>query len=314
MALTATDEKKITELQLISSILSSHMFPLDSGTQTYRATMAQLLTFVAPVYVPPVFETLLVGSGTWNRTYAFFVSGASVTIGATYTHNGVTYTAKSTVASSNYVVMSGNAPPLTSGTLTKASGTGDTSINFTSFRGSYLNVKAWGAGGGGAGSGTSPGAASDGAATTFGSSFITANGGIKGVNSSFGGAGGTASISSALTGLTQDGSQGGGSGSGIGGYGANAPFNSGGGSNILGAAGGNAAANSGGGGSGGGIGSGNGGSGGGSGGYAEAIVASPSDTYSYVVGAKGAKGTAGSGGTAGGDGGDGKIIVESRFQ
>ena len=53
--------------------------------------------------------------------------------------------------------------------------------------------------------------------------------------------------------------------------------------------------------------------GGGAGGYVEKIIASPSATYSYAVGAGGTAGTAGSGGSAGGAGGSGIIIVEAYY-
>lgn len=74
------------------------------------------------------------------------------------------------------------------------------------------------------------------------------------------------------------------------------------------------ATNTGGGGGGGGTGAGTTpGLGGGAGGYVEAIINSPSATYSYAVGAGGTAGTAGTGGAAGGGGGSGVIIVEEHY-
>ncbi len=65
------------------------------------------------------------GSGTFNMMYAFFIASGNATAGATYTNNAVTFTVKATVASATLVYMSGNGAPTVSGTLTKASGSGD---------------------------------------------------------------------------------------------------------------------------------------------------------------------------------------------
>jgi hypothetical protein len=40
--------KKITDLQLISSVTGTNSFPVDNGTQTYRATASQLSTYIFP--------------------------------------------------------------------------------------------------------------------------------------------------------------------------------------------------------------------------------------------------------------------------
>ena len=56
------------------------------------------------------------------------------------------------------------------------------------------------------------------------------------------------------------------------------------------------------------------GSGGGSGGYLDAIIAAPSATYTYAIGAAGTAGAAGTSGAAGAAGGSGFIIVEEYYE
>jgi hypothetical protein len=53
--------------------------------------------------------------------------------------------------------------------------------------------------------------------------------------------------------------------------------------------------------------------GGGAGGYIDAIIYSPSATYSYAIGAAGTAGAAGTSGTDGGAGGSGYIIVTEYY-
>jgi hypothetical protein len=64
--------------------------------------------------------------------YGFFMSSANASNGATYTHNGFTYTVASGISAGQALLMTGTGVPLASGTLTKASGTGDATITFTS--------------------------------------------------------------------------------------------------------------------------------------------------------------------------------------
>lgn len=76
----------------------------------------------------------------WNKTeyttvyFSFTLTTThSATVGATYTNGGVTFTVFATIASATTVIMSSTgASPLTSGTLTKASGTGDASMAYSS--------------------------------------------------------------------------------------------------------------------------------------------------------------------------------------
>lgn len=185
----------------------------------------------------------------------------------------------------------------------------------------YIRVVMVGGGGGGFGTGTSPGAASAGGNTTFGSSLLVANGGSAATNTG-GAAGGTGSLGSGPIGVALSGASG---SAGVfnssnvnagGGAGGNSYFGGGAGQSAGGVAGGNGVTNSGGGGAGGSTGANTffPGGGGGAGGFVDAIIASPSATYAYAVGATGGGSSAGTNGTAGGSGAAGIIIVYEFYQ
>lgn len=180
----------------------------------------------------------------------------------------------------------------------------------------YIKVKMIGAGGGGGGAGGAPTTGGTGGTTTFGSSLLTATGGAGGTAAGGTGSGGTTTVNSpAITLVALDGgrgypayanaSNGGGGGGGVSPFGgagtggttgiqANQPgltnTGSGGGGAFLSAA--------------------SGAGGGAAGGYIEAIITSPSTTYSYAIGAAG---TGGTGTNAGSIGGSGVIIVEEHY-
>jgi hypothetical protein len=71
-----------------------------------------------------------------NGPYTFTVSSANATAGATYTNNGNTFTVQTTIVSATQLLVTGTGAPTTSGTLTKSSGTGDSTITFSSYTGS----------------------------------------------------------------------------------------------------------------------------------------------------------------------------------
>jgi hypothetical protein len=211
-----------------------------------------------------------------------------------------------------------------SGTLTSCTGlpynTGITAAPhtvqvFTSGSGTYtkptncvaIKVRMVGGGGGGNG-GNAGGVGGTGGSTTFGTTYLTCNGGqgsitggaASGGNINLaGGAGNYAVVDSAAN--------------GPGGSGGNSPFGGGGGGLPYGNAGTAGAANTGGGGGGGGCTAGGPGAGGGAGGYLEMLISSPSATYAYAVGAGGTAGTAPANGYVGGAGGSGIIIVEEYY-
>jgi len=76
---------------------------------------------------------MLLTRGVVATIYTFTVTSANATIGATYTNNSITFTVSATIASQTTLVTTGAGAPLTSGTLTRASGTGDTTITFSAF-------------------------------------------------------------------------------------------------------------------------------------------------------------------------------------
>lgn len=197
----------------------------------------------------------------------------------------------------------------------------------------YLKIRMVGGGGGGAGGGTNSNTTTggNGGGTSFGLSLLSASGGTGaaiGSTGPQGGAGGSASLGTGPVGIAIQGATGGGATAAssiatsiTGGMGASTPFGGGAGGaggNTGDMAGASAISNTGAGGGGGSgpyntAGSTSGG-GGGAGGFVDAIIASPSATYAYAVGAAGTAGSAGTGGAVGGAGGSGVIIVEEFYQ
>jgi hypothetical protein len=92
-------------------------------------------------------NNLIVGSGIPIGTivssiapsqFTFTVSSANATTGAVYSNNGVNFTVVSTIVSGTTLVATGSSAPLTSGTLTLVSGTGDATITFSAYSESTL--------------------------------------------------------------------------------------------------------------------------------------------------------------------------------
>jgi hypothetical protein len=246
-------------------------------------------------------------TATRPATPATGQEGFNTTTGVLEVYNGSAWFAAGTIA-----------PTVT--TYTSSSGTYTTPAGAK-----YLTVKMVGGGGGGGGCGVfgTNGTGGTGGTTTFGTSLLTCNGGVggnSGGNAPDGGAATIASpaitiaackgVASGQAGATNipsfyyGGNSGGASpfgGNGLGtsnGAGAAAVANTGSGGGAAGV-GGTATFAS--------------GAGGASGGYIEAIITSPSATYSYAVGAAGTSGTAGTNGSAGGAGGSGYIVVTAYF-
>ena len=189
----------------------------------------------------------------------------------------------------------------------------------------WLHIRAVGGGGGGGPSGAGGGTSGTGGSTTFGTTLITCNGGVGGTDNGGGGAGGAASCGTAA-GIAISGGQGGGAPAGAannfaGGMGGSSAFGGAGGSGGGDNAGspnvgpGNGIANTGGGGGGAAFVGSYASSGGGAGGYVDAIIASPSATYSYAVGAGGTAAVAGTGtaARAGTTGGSGVIYISAYY-
>jgi hypothetical protein len=287
------------------------------------ATPAKILAQASAAFtqLPRVFTTYTtVGAATHKCTLYFFTAAANATAGATYTNNGNTYTVVTTIAGATMLQVTGIASPTASGTLTKASGTGDATITFYAVRvPTRIIVSMVGGGAGGGGGGTSgSGAGGDGTGSVFGTS--TAAGGLHWTS----GANSTTTANTAGAGHTIlsniTGGQGNQGGAWAGTSYANFPGPAGGcsfyGGNG-GGLGGSAATNSGSGGGGGSAGNlvnaSAGGAGGGSGGFMKLLIDNPALTYSLTVGNKGAGGAAGASGGAGGAGGEGRVEVEEVF-
>jgi hypothetical protein len=254
-----------------------------------------------------------------NGTSAVSVTGTGTT-GQVLTSNG------SSADPTFQTASGGSSTAPTVQTFTSGSGTYTRPTSPTPL---YLRVRMVGGGGGGGGDGTGSGAnGTSGTASTFGTSLLSANGGIRGITGQSSGQGGRQAtqiptINSPAIGTGVPGGSGNSGGTAT--SSANGLGGTGGCSGILGSgsgeggggggAGGNAATNSGGGG--GGAGSNtttNGVTGGGGGAGAsgiDAIIPSPSATYSYTVGTGG---TGGAGGVTGGNGAAGYIIVEEHYQ
>lgn len=206
--------------------------------------------------------------------------------------------------------------------FTSGSGTYTTPANVK-----WIKVRLAGGGGGGSGGGTSArGGGTNGGNTTFGTSLLTAGGGSAGPGgpNTAGGAGGGATVNSpAIAVVSLTGGQGGGNSvipssfGGSTGYGGANPFGGGGANPPYAAGGTNSGTNGTGAGGGGGYSGGLAGeycgSGGGAGAYIEAIITSPSASYSYSVGAGGSGGTAASTAGPGYAGGSGILIVEEYY-
>ena len=79
-------------------------------------------------------STLTLSNATVGSSPYVFTCSTTITVtaGATYTNNAHTFTVLTSVASSHTLTCSGTGAPTSTGTLTKASGTGTTPITFTS--------------------------------------------------------------------------------------------------------------------------------------------------------------------------------------
>jgi hypothetical protein len=322
--------KALRQSAFISSQFAQYIADKTTANVLDDADTDKLLAQINAAILPlaPRVRVYTSGSGNHNLTYVYFIASGSATAGATYTNNSVTYTVVDTVASGKQIRMTGSGDPAAiSGTLTKASGTGDATLTFFAYRKPILLwVKAVGAGGGGGpcgtgGTGTAGGAGGN---TTFGA--FTAGGGAGGQISSAstapdGAAGGTVTGSPTISIKGQNGA------SPIIVTAAAANSNEPGGSGGLtplagGAQGGDTttvapAANTGAGGNGGsGVGSANlyPGPGGGAGAYFEHYYENPASQYAYGVGAAGTASVAGTNGRAGSVASAGFIFTMESYQ
>ena len=334
---TAGDSARYDEL-----ILKANLTSLGNFQGAIQTTSAATLTFAN------VGQLIVIGGGTSSITLPLLsavADGSTLTfiaqIGTTISRQGSDTLYTSTGGAVTSVTLAGLDTTLQ---LTKTSGvwyinggsylqkaitipqvtvyTTGSGTYTTPSNTKYLSVKMIGGGGGGGGGGNG-GAGGTGGTTTFGTSILTCGGGGGGSNSS----GSAIAIGGSATntlgvGVAFAGSQGSG-GSGQSniqvGYttamaGGASPFG-GNGAGVSNQAGGNAvdATGSGAGGGGAIAGVATVGGGGASGGYIDAIITSPSATYSFAVAAGGTAGTAGASAYAGGVGAGGVIFITAYF-
>lgn len=294
-----------------------------SGSAT--TTEAASSTSTSSVFLPAPVSLTFLANGTAFNCFAFKVTSASVTVGDIYFHNRVEYTIAETVIAGSVVTAYGVAAPLTTGSLSKRSGSGDSTIAFTDSKApSYLEVEGVGGGGGGQGGGApTPPNGGVGGATTFGSIITWSPG--SGGDLAGGSPGAMSVVAPAIAIVYGAGNRGQGffanNGAsagcfGTGGVGGASPFG-GSGLGMANSPGLDATANSGAGGGGGGFlaaaAARYSGGGGPSGGYGKAKVP-PAASYAIVIGTAGGNGGAGGGGYAGGIGGSGRVVVRYIFQ
>lgn len=283
--------------------------------------------------------TRLVSTGT-QAGIVFTVTAANATVGATYTNNGHTFTVLQTISGGTTLYTSGVSAPTASGTLTKASGTGDATITFSaeatlatwtpqsSPNALYAEIELVSGGGGGGGNGSGASNGNNGTQTHFINDtqgiIVTAgagNGGLLGAAGAAGGSGNSGFVTTNVTVIRQQaGTNGGASGNsaGNGPDGGSTPYAGQGlggrGNTTTGNTGGAAADNtgSGGGGSGPDAGSTSPGSGGGAGAYIKFQITNLSTgTFYYTIGSGG---SGGSGTSIGGAGGSGGLQIRELYQ
>jgi hypothetical protein len=340
IALSAFNNKTIRQASFMVAALAQFLVNTTGDDVLDNATQADILATMALAWPSSALPTATRLTATGSTVgYLFHVTTASATVGATYGNNSETFTVISTLSGGTLLFCTATGAPAGSGTLTKASGTGDSTIAFSSTQAlaAYSTpancrriegkIRGAGGGGGGGNNGGTAGAAGLLSALMAASGVIIAGGGLGGPNSTSitkGGAGGSPSTLGSLTGLSVvdalAGGYGGpcasiaGSGTPPGGNGGGA--NGGGGGAGLSGAGANGAANSG---SGGGGGAGNftgpaaSGAGGGAGAEQEFILNSPPATLYYVIGTGGAHGTGATSTYNGGDGADGEICLREYY-
>lgn len=133
------------QIQVLPSITTPNIVPYpfssptNSGTNSINSTTTMtVIGSTAGIAV----GNLIVGGGIPVGTtvksigvsqFTFSVTSANATAGAVYNNNGQNFTVSSTIVSGSTLVTTGSSAPLSSGTLTKVSGTGDATIAFSAF-------------------------------------------------------------------------------------------------------------------------------------------------------------------------------------
>lgn len=190
-----------------------------TGTRLANGTSGQVLqssgTTVAPTWATLTAPTQQKFTATGTTTgYWFTVTSANATVAATYTNNTNTFTVLTTISSGTRLFCSGASAPQSSGTLTKATGTGDSTITFSAAvpLATYttpagckaISIKGVGGGGGGGGMATAAtsggGGGGGGAGSTF-TKFIASPAGSYFYSVGAGGAGGSSGANDGIAGV-----------------------------------------------------------------------------------------------------------------
>lgn len=104
----------------------------DMNALFYMITSQQVYGFQAGIPAWDAGTTYYPGSIVSQPVIVFTCTSANATAGATYTNNGVTFTVQSTIsAGTTLIVTTPSGLPTASGTLTKATGTGDATITYS---------------------------------------------------------------------------------------------------------------------------------------------------------------------------------------
>ena len=115
-----TDSQRIIQSDIIPGLRASG-----------NITFAQNTSYKLGITFNP--HSIMFYGNAVRRDYIFTVTAANATVGATYTNSGYTFTVLSTIAGTTTLTTVGTGTPAASGTLTKASGTGDATITYSAF-------------------------------------------------------------------------------------------------------------------------------------------------------------------------------------
>ena len=85
---------------------------------------------------------ILFYGAAFRQDRTFTVTAASATAGAVYTNNGASFTVINTITGGTTLLTTSLGTPAASGTLTKSSGTGDSTITFASVTAASFGVRA----------------------------------------------------------------------------------------------------------------------------------------------------------------------------
>lgn len=144
--LYAQDEKNNVIQLTLNGVVNSTPLTTILSTIFYVGFILEEITGVNPATTYGFGTWVLWGAGRVSVTiditdYVFVITSGNATVGATYTNNGQTFTVKQTIAGGLTLETSGTGAPSASGTLTKASGTGDATLTFSGFSSDFGTVE-----------------------------------------------------------------------------------------------------------------------------------------------------------------------------